>query len=306
MYVIHKRDGTLTKDYSEILDKQWWFYGRLYKSDQLISFQIENQSEVCLNERQKLELDQPIQEGEIFDAIMALKLNKMPGCDGLTLASYCKFYKLLKELLINVYKKATVDHKLNLTALLGAINLIPKKAKDDTLVKNWRPITLLNYDYKIISKLIANRLESVIASLIGSQQTGFLKNRSIHQNILKTMEIISYLNRKNKPGIIAIIDFEKCFDRIEHKAIRGALKYFNFGDYFIDLVFLLFTNMRLFNTNNGFSSKFLNKKRGINQGCNASPGIYLLCSEVMAHLLKNRLKGISYNEIHNILSAIRG
>ena len=104
------------------------------------------------------------------------------------------------------------------------------------------------------------------------------------------MEIISHLNKANKPGAIAIIDFEKCFDRIEHQAIKGELKYFRFGDPFIRLIFLLFSDIRLFTQNNGHMSKTLNKERGINQGCNTSPGVYLFCSEVMSHLLKERLK----------------
>ena len=263
MYKIRKQDGTLKKDYAEILEEQWVFYKKLYSGDRSVNFNIENKTGVRLTEIQRTILDNEIIEGEIYDVIMKLKSNKTPGCDGIGLAFYRKFYQVLKTPLLNLYKWVISEGKLNHSARRGVINLIPKKGKDDLWVKNWWPITLLNYDYKILSKLIANCLDSVLPDIIGSQQVGFMKNHSIHQNIRKTMEVVSYLNKKNQPGVIAIIDFEKCFDRIEHQAIRGALKYFNFGDNFINLVFLLFSNIELFTQNNGYASKLLDKGQGI-------------------------------------------
>ena len=302
MYVVRRVDGSLTKDYTEILEEQSNFYQKLYTSDPLVEFKLKNTTGITLNESQKIKLDKEIQEGEIFDAIMTLKPNKTPGCDRLSLAFYRKFYLILKQPLLNLYRKAIQCGCLNATAHRGLINLIPKKARDDLVLKNWRPIVLLCYDYKILSKIIANHMDLVTSDLIGSQQVGFMKNRSIHFNIKKTMEIVSYLNKKGSPGVIAIIDFEKCFDRIEHVAIRGALKYFNFGEEFINMVFLLFTNIELCTQNNGCLSKTFYKQCGINQGCNGSPGIYLYTSEVMAHILKEKLQGLSIHGIRNVLS----
>ena len=108
---------------------------------------------------------------------MTLKSNKTPGADGLSLNFYRKFYKDLKEPLLNLYKYSIQEGRLNKTARYGIINLIQKKGKDDLLIKNWRPITLLNYYYKILSKLISNRMELVVGSLIGPQQTGFIKKQ---------------------------------------------------------------------------------------------------------------------------------
>ena len=76
--------------------------------------------------------------------------------------------------------------------------------------------------------MIAAQLDSVMEDLIGDQQCGFMRGRSSSSNILKTQEIIAYLNKRNKPGVVITVDFEKCFDRVEHAAIAGVLKYFNF------------------------------------------------------------------------------
>ena len=140
--------------------------------------------------------------------------------------------------------------------------------------------------------------------LIGKQQTGFIPGRSLSFNVVKTMEILSYLNEHNLPGVVALVDFEKCFDRISHRAIKGVFQYFGFGNYMISMIMLLFTDMRVCTINNGYTSEFLTKTRGINQGCNASPLIYTYTGEILNHLimLNPNVKGVPMTELRNVLS----
>ena len=140
--------------------------------------------------------------------------------------------------------------------------------------------------------------------LIGKQQNGFIKGRSLISNIVKTTEILTYLNQEKKAGIVAVVDFEKCFDRINHNYIGAVFRYFNFGNLFIDCMMLLFTEMELCTTNNGFISDIFKKGRGINQGCPASPLIYSYCGEIMNHLMLQNphVKGIDMTDLKNILS----
>ena len=170
------------------------------------------------------------------------------------------------------YKQAG---KMSISLRRGLLTLIPKKNKDPTEIKNLRPLMMLNNDYKILARIIAVRLESVVDNLIGSQQTGFVKGRCIEENIMTTMEIIAHANRTQKEYIIMTVDFSKCFDRVSHHAIRKVLNFFNFGENLIKYIMLLYTDFELCTQNNGVTSKFLHKERGINQGCNASPLIYI-------------------------------
>ena len=126
------------------------------------------------------------------------------------------------------------------------------------LVKYWHPLTPLNYDYKILARAIAKHLDSVMEDLIGPQQSGFMKGHSSSTNIVKMKEIIAYLNKKNNPGAVIMVDFEKCF---EYSAIEGTFKYFNFGERFIQWAFLLFNEFTICTQNNGFLSNFFDKKR---------------------------------------------
>ena len=89
----------------------------------------------------------------------------------------------------------------------GIIKLIPKKDADPNLIKNWHPLTLLNCDYKIASKAIANRIKTVLPELISDDQLGFIKNRCISDNIRTLDSVIQYTANKNIPGLIPFSQF---------------------------------------------------------------------------------------------------
>ena len=133
---------------------------------------------------------------------------KAPGLDGLTREFYLKFFNEIKDILFKVYHICYQNEKLNPTARKGVIQLIPKKQKDKLLVKNWRPLTLLNLEYRILARVLVRCMESVIDKIIGPQQTSFIKNINISHNIIKTKEIIAHMNKSKQPAVIVSIDFE--------------------------------------------------------------------------------------------------
>ena len=150
---------------------------------------------------------------------------------------------------------------------------------------------------------MANRLESCMY-LIGKQQTGFIRGRFITTNIMKTREIVAHLKKTNKPGLVVMVDYEKCFDRVDHNSIEAVLRYFNFGERFIKMYMTIFRNFWLCTVNNGYTSEFFRRDQGLGQGSPDSPGMYLLCGEIMAHLIKqcSQVKGITVHDIESILS----
>ena len=91
------------------------------------------------------------------------------------------------------------------------------------------PLILLNNDYKTLAKAIDNWFREVLPELISADQTGFVKGRKISHNVRKSLDIIDYSITEKLPMLILSIDMEKCFDRLEHKAIMASLEYFNFG-----------------------------------------------------------------------------
>ena len=125
---------------------------------------------------------------------------------------------------------------LHSSAKQGIITLIPKIGRDLLYIKNWWPIVLLNTDYKILSKVVTNRIKSVLPNLIHMDQTGFLKNRNISEILRKILDIMQYTIINDIPGLLISVDFEKAFDRVEHPALYKIMQAFNFGPAIIKWV----------------------------------------------------------------------
>ena len=105
----------------------------------------------------------------------------------------------------------------------GIIRLIPKEDSQLNQLQNWRPITLLNVDYKIASKAIAKRIELLLPYLIHPDQTGFVKDKYIGENIRLISDVIEQTNKDNIPGILVSLDFRKAFDTLKNGPLYNIL-----------------------------------------------------------------------------------
>ena len=303
-------NGNLCTEQEGIMQAQKQFYETLYTQDRALPFNIDNTTGIGLNEVQRDRLDGDITIEECYQAMNSMSKGKAPGMDGLPVEFYATFWNDIKDILLRVYIESFEDDLLNYSARQGVISLLPKGTKDPLYLKNWRPLTLLNLDYKILSKVLALRMKSVLSKIIGAQQTGFMEGRQISENIRKTMDVIAHVaknDRKNKVKkgyVIMTIDFEKCFDLISHNAVKGAMQYFKFGEQYIKWVSLFFNRFMVCTQNAGHLSESFIKTRSVNQGCCISPYLYLLCGEIMSHLIKNHpnIKGIPLEEVMMVIS----
>ena len=293
--------GEIT-DQHAILREQQSFYEALYTSNQDIRFNLTNTKNVVITENMKNDLEREVQLQECKMALESMKQDKAPGCDGLTVELYKCVFEEIQGDLYRMYMYCHEVGMLNSTARKGVISLLPKGDKDPTMLKNWRPLTLLNIDYKILAKCLADRLKKCLDKIISPQQTGFMAGRQITDNIRKTMDVIAY--KQSDRCLIMTIDFEKCFDRIEYEAVFGSMRYFGIGENYISWVKLFFTEFHVCTQNAGYLSNFFKKTRGVNQGCPISPYLYLLCGEVMAHRLQmnNEIRGVWIYDVYFLLS----
>ena len=287
----------ITEDQSEILEEMRSFYKDLY------SKQLLEDGSIFLNnldlpsqmpQETKNDLMTDIEIDEVEKSMKMLQLNKSPGEDGLPIEFYRKFWNEIKKYLFNSYKYSLTNGNLSITQKRGVISLLPKK-NDLLLLKNWRPLTLLNVDYKILAKLIATRLKEALIHLINSDQTGFLEKRFIGHNITSLIEIIEFCEENDLAAVLLSIDFEKAFDKLDWDFLWKCMTFFEIPENIINWVKTLYAGANSCVTNNGHMSSYFPMGRGVRQGCPLSPYLFIIAAEVLAISIRNNpdIKGIS-------------
>ena len=176
------------------------------------------------------------------------------------------------------------------------VTLIPKHGKPPDSPKGWRPISLLNVDFKILSAAIATRLKSVSEYLISPSQTAYINGRFIGENSRLVYDVIETLNHADKAGLIIGVDFEAAFDTVSWEFLLDALDHYNFGSYWKHLIKAFYLNSRNFARIllDGYLGPEIKMTRGIRQGDPASGYLFNLVMEPLANQLVHsiRMQGI--------------
>ena len=204
------------------------------------------------------------------------------------------FWKDIGYFLLKSVNESFKKGVLSTSQKLGIISILPKADKSREFLKNWRPISLLNVSYKLLSSCIANRIKQVLQHIIHENQRGFMKGRYIGENTRIVYDIIQISNKHKIPGMILLVDFEKAFDSVSWSFMYKALHFFNFGPDIIRWVKTLYADAKLCVIQNGIFSEFFNIGRGCRQGDPVSPYLFNICVEIMGILIRqnNNIKGI--------------
>lgn len=209
---------------------------------------------------------------EIKQAVFFFKPFKAPRPNGQHPYFYQKFQDIIQHSVLDFCYKTLLESKIDESINATHNYLIPKYSDAQSL-KNYRPMSLCNTSYKIITKMISTLLRPIMEKIIGPCQTSFLKNRQAIDNAIIVQEIISKF-RKTKEKIgnsIMKIDLEKAFDKLEWSFIRNTLIYFNFCSRIINLIMFYICTRSSAVLINGARTDFFNPSRGICQGDTISP-----------------------------------
>ena len=128
--------------------------------------------------------------------------------------------------------------------------------KNERYLKNWRPISLINVDTKILSKSLALRIKKILSSLIHSDQTAYVRDRYIGESVRLINDVLEFTDHEKIEAILVSADFEKAFDSIDHSFLFSVLKCFGFDDEFIQWVRTLLNNAKSCVTKNGHSTGY--------------------------------------------------
>ncbi|KAJ3583936.1 hypothetical protein NHX12_015433 [Muraenolepis orangiensis] len=297
MVCLRLPDGQVTSEPAEMRRHAVSFYTDLFKAE---GCDVEAADELFqglpqLSPAESDTLGSDITLEELTSAVTQMASGKAPGIDGLPADFFKHFWSMLGQDLLDVLRESFGKGSLPASCRRAVISLLPKKG-DLTLLKNWRPVALLCTDYKILSKVLANRLKCFIDFLIGTDQTYCIPGRSIVDNLFLMRDAFDVCKLYNLNVGIISIDQEKAFDRVDHTFLAATLQAFGVGEHFLSWVKVLYSDACCVVKVGGGLSRPVPVKRGIRQGCPISGLLYSIAIEPLLCRLRNRLRGLCLPE----------
>ena len=303
---LDRGNGHIISEQENILDEVQNFYEKLYSHNPVQDHDLEylKNEAVVLDHSATADLEGEITLYEIKQALVNMKNDKSPGPDGFTAEFYKAFFPDIGVFLVRSLNEAFGIGELSVTQYQGVITCIPKEGKPKQFIKNWRPISLLNVSYKLLSACLARRVKTVLPLIIHDSQKGFMKGRYIGENIRLLYDTILLTEKENIPGLLLMIDFEKAFDSVSWSFIEKALTFFNFPNNIIAWFKILYKKANSCVSFNGQYSKWFKLHRGCRQGDPISPYLYLICAEILSLMIRlnTNIKGITLRDKDVLLS----
>ena len=227
----------------------------------------------------------PVTAKEIYQALQALPNGKVSGPDGFTKEFFVAAWSIIgREFIVAVqsfFLFGFMPTGVNATIL----SLIPKTTNAQTM-KEYRPIACCNFLYKVISKVLANRLKIIFPEAIEANQCAFITDRLLLENVLLASELVSGYHRSVTEAKCAIkFDISKAFDTVKWSFITSVLLAMGLPPQFVNWIRLCITTAAFSVSVNGSLEGFFTSARGIRQGCSLSPYLYVILNNVLSKLL---------------------
>ena len=288
-----KTDTQTLTETSDILNEIQHFYKDLYTNthtDDDTQRELLNKIQRTIQPTSRGLLESDLSLDNLTNAVSSLKNRKTPGSDGLPVEFYKKFWDQIGPLLLQV---STFVHKndgqLPTSMRMAYVRLIHKGGETHHL-GNWRPVSLLNADYKVISKALAQKLHTVLAEVIHPDQTCGVPGRNIQDNLLTLRDFIQYSQTHNEPFLFLNIDQEKAFDRVDYTYLQNVLTKMGFGPNFRRWISILYKNRSANFLNNGFKTMAIEILRGLLQGCPLAQLLYIIGVEPLCESIRSDSK----------------
>ena len=295
IHALMNKDGRQIAGIQPLMECCTQFYTQLFaKGDncqhsqqQLLSF-----LKCKLTEGQVSMMEMDITEAEVWNVIQNAPSNSSPGPDGLSFEFYQCFREILIPFLCKMFNQLFLQYSAWPSTKKTFISLIYKEKGMTEDLKNWHPISLINCDLKLFTKILANRLQLVVHSLVHQDQAGFIKGRVIQHHAMRLQQILELNKMHHLDGYLIFLDQEKAYDRSDWDYLLLCLQAMGFGTHWIKAIGCLYQGLQSSVIVNGFISKPFAIHQGLRQGDPLSPLLYDLILEPLLCFFRASLQGI--------------
>ncbi|KAJ9562034.1 hypothetical protein OSB04_007194 [Centaurea solstitialis] len=281
--------GTWSENPEEIKKFVFEFFKKKFEKQNNSSAKLRSTKLKRISEEEASLLETKFTEEEVWSALIDCGNNKSPGPDGFTTGFLKKFWGLIKGDLMAALDWFWEKKELSNGCNSSFVSLIPKNTSPIGL-NDFRPISLVGILYKVISKVLAERMKSVLVNVISNVQSAFLKGRSILDGILVANETISYLKSSRKKGLIFKVDFEKAYDSVSWEFLLDLLEQMGFGRKWRKWVGTCLKSSRISILVNGSPTEEFSMEKGIRQGDPMAPFLFLVVAKGMHVMVEEAIK----------------
>ncbi|XP_056842877.1 uncharacterized protein LOC130495492 [Raphanus sativus] len=215
---------------------------------------------------------------------------KSPGPDGYTSEFFKESWAVIGDDITvavqSFFDKGFLPKGINSTILA----LVPKKS-EAKVMRDYRPISCCNVLYKLISKILAKRLKGILPKCITWNQSAFIKERLLMENVLLATELVKDYHKETiSPRCAMKIDISKAFDSVQWTFLINTLKALGLPERFIHWISLCITTASFSVQVNGELAGYFQSKRGLRQGCSLSPYLFVICMNVLSRMIDEAAK----------------